>query len=150
MQFYRYFVSLSSEFCDHNPYIASQRVFIVVIVVVYFVIDSVRKLLVTPSYAAVQMVLWVCWWVCLRFSVRLDFCKCASDLYWYFMPCENFLFCCRFLLCWNSICKLLRTKTLNRGVVTCAERSVKISLACLTFTGVAVASAENWSSSWRQ
>jgi hypothetical protein len=30
--------------------IASQRVFIVVVVVVYFVIDSVRKLLDTPSY----------------------------------------------------------------------------------------------------
>jgi hypothetical protein len=30
--------------------VASQRVFIVVVVVVYFVIDSVRKLLDTPSY----------------------------------------------------------------------------------------------------
>jgi hypothetical protein len=30
-------------------YVASQRVFIVA--VVYFVIDSVRKLLVTPSYS---------------------------------------------------------------------------------------------------
>jgi hypothetical protein len=33
--------------------IVSQRVFIV-IVVVYFVIDSIRKLLVTPSYAKIQ------------------------------------------------------------------------------------------------
>jgi hypothetical protein len=31
--------------------VASQRVFIVVVVVVYFVIDSVRKLLDTPSYS---------------------------------------------------------------------------------------------------
>jgi hypothetical protein len=30
--------------------VASQRVFIVVVVVVYFVIDSARKLLNTPSY----------------------------------------------------------------------------------------------------
>jgi hypothetical protein len=44
---YRYFVSQSSEFCRHNLCVTSQRVFIVV---VYFVIDSVRKLLDTPSY----------------------------------------------------------------------------------------------------
>jgi len=31
--------------------VASQRVFIVVVVVVYFVMDSVRKLLDTPSYS---------------------------------------------------------------------------------------------------
>jgi uncharacterized protein HemY len=31
--------------------VASQRVFIIVFVVVYFVIESVRKLLDTPSYA---------------------------------------------------------------------------------------------------
>jgi hypothetical protein len=40
-----YFVSQSCEFC-----VASQRVFITV--VVYFVIDSVRKLLDTPTYGA--------------------------------------------------------------------------------------------------
>jgi len=38
----------SSEFCRHNPCVASQRVFI--IISVYFVIDPVRKLLDTPSY----------------------------------------------------------------------------------------------------
>jgi hypothetical protein len=47
-QFYRYFVSLFSEFCLHNPLCCFSRVFIVVSI--YFVIDSVRKLLVTPSY----------------------------------------------------------------------------------------------------
>jgi hypothetical protein len=31
-------------------HVASQRVFIVVVVVVYFVIDSVRRRLDTPSY----------------------------------------------------------------------------------------------------
>jgi hypothetical protein len=41
-------VSQSSEFRRPNLCVASQRVFIVV--VVYFVIDSVRKLLDTPSY----------------------------------------------------------------------------------------------------
>jgi hypothetical protein len=50
VQFYRYFVSQSSEFCHHNLCDASQRVFVVVVVVVYFVIDSVRKLLDTHSY----------------------------------------------------------------------------------------------------
>jgi hypothetical protein len=40
-------VSQSSEFCTITLCVASQRVFIVV---VYFVIDSVRKLLDTPSY----------------------------------------------------------------------------------------------------
>jgi hypothetical protein len=50
MQLYCYFVSQYSEFCHHNPFFffASQRVFIVVSV--YFVIDSVRKLLDIPSY----------------------------------------------------------------------------------------------------
>jgi citrate lyase synthetase len=48
MQLYRYFVSQSSEFCFITLCIASQRVFVVV--AVYFVIDSVRKLLDTPSY----------------------------------------------------------------------------------------------------
>jgi hypothetical protein len=47
MQLCRYFVSQSGEFCHHNPFVVSQRVYIVV---VYFVIDSVRKLLDTPSY----------------------------------------------------------------------------------------------------
>jgi hypothetical protein len=37
MQFYRYFVSQSSEFCRHNLCVASQRVFIVV---VYFVMTQ--------------------------------------------------------------------------------------------------------------
>jgi hypothetical protein len=47
MQLYRYFVSQSSEFCRIILCVAFQRVFIVV---VYFVIDSVPKLLDTPSY----------------------------------------------------------------------------------------------------
>jgi hypothetical protein len=34
--------------------VASQRVFIVIVVSVYFVIDSVRKLLDTPSYTKFQ------------------------------------------------------------------------------------------------
>jgi hypothetical protein len=46
VQLYRYFVSQSSEFCRHNRLYCSQRVFIIV---VYFVIDSVRKLLDIPS-----------------------------------------------------------------------------------------------------
>jgi hypothetical protein len=41
-------VSLFCEFCRHNPLCCFSRVFIVVSV--YFVIDSVRKLLDTPSY----------------------------------------------------------------------------------------------------
>jgi hypothetical protein len=47
VQLYRYFVSQSSEFCRHNPLCC----FSVFIVVVYFVIDSVRKLLDTSSYS---------------------------------------------------------------------------------------------------
>jgi hypothetical protein len=47
-QLYRYFVNQSIEFCRHNLCVTSERVFI--FVVVYFVIDSVRKLLDTPSY----------------------------------------------------------------------------------------------------
>jgi len=43
MQLYRYFVSHSSEFCCHNPLCC-------ISVSVYFVIDSVRKLLDTSSY----------------------------------------------------------------------------------------------------
>jgi hypothetical protein len=39
------------SFAAITLYVASQRVFIVV---VYFVIDSVRKLLDTPSYAEVK------------------------------------------------------------------------------------------------
>jgi hypothetical protein len=46
MQLYRYFVSHSSEFSAITLCVASQRVFIVV---VYFVIDPVRKLMDTPS-----------------------------------------------------------------------------------------------------
>jgi hypothetical protein len=42
-----YFVGQSSEFCRHNP-LCCFSVFIVVSV--YFVIDSARKLLYTPSY----------------------------------------------------------------------------------------------------
>jgi hypothetical protein len=41
---------IASEFSRHNP-IASERVFIGI---VYFVIDSVRKLLVTPSYIEIR------------------------------------------------------------------------------------------------
>jgi hypothetical protein len=42
------------NFATINPRVASQRVFIVdfVVLVAYFVIDSVRKLLNTPSYVA--------------------------------------------------------------------------------------------------
>jgi len=43
---YGYSVSQSSEFAVITLCIASQRVFIVV----YFVIDSVRKILESPSY----------------------------------------------------------------------------------------------------
>jgi hypothetical protein len=60
MQLYRYFVRQSSEFCRYNPCVVSERLFVVVVVVVvvvavaaaaaYFIIDSVRKLLDTPSY----------------------------------------------------------------------------------------------------
>jgi hypothetical protein len=54
VQLYRYFVSQSSEFTAIiNLYVASQGVFIVV---VYFVIGSVRKLLDTPSYFTFGMV----------------------------------------------------------------------------------------------
>jgi hypothetical protein len=53
VQFYRYFVSQSSlaSSAAITLCVASQRVFIVVVVVVVvsFVIDSVRKLLDTPS-----------------------------------------------------------------------------------------------------
>jgi hypothetical protein len=49
VQLYRYFLSQSSEFCRYVTLcVAYQRVF----VVVYFVIDSVRKLLDIPSYAS--------------------------------------------------------------------------------------------------
>jgi hypothetical protein len=44
---YRYFVSQSSEFCRHNPLRRFSRVFIVV---VCFVVNSVWKLLDTPSF----------------------------------------------------------------------------------------------------
>jgi uncharacterized membrane protein len=46
VQLYPYLVSQSSKFAAITICVASQRVF----VVVYFVIDSVRKLLDTPSY----------------------------------------------------------------------------------------------------
>jgi len=49
MQLYHYFVSQCSEFCAITLCVASQRVFMFV-VVVYFVIGSVRILLDTPSY----------------------------------------------------------------------------------------------------
>jgi hypothetical protein len=48
VKLYRYFVKQSVSFAAITLCVASQRVFIVV--VVYFVIDSVRKLLDTPSY----------------------------------------------------------------------------------------------------
>jgi len=48
-QFYRYFVSQSSEVCRLTLCVASQRVFVVVSV--YFVIDSFRKLLDTSLYS---------------------------------------------------------------------------------------------------
>jgi hypothetical protein len=44
VQLYRYLVSQSSEFCRHNPLCCFSTC------VVYFVIDSVRKLLDTPPY----------------------------------------------------------------------------------------------------
>jgi len=47
MQLYRYFVSQSREFCRHNTFVAYQRVYIVV---VHFIIDSVPKIMYTPSY----------------------------------------------------------------------------------------------------
>jgi hypothetical protein len=45
------FVSQSGKFCRHNPLCYFSRVFVVVVVViiVYFVIDSIRKFLDTPS-----------------------------------------------------------------------------------------------------
>jgi hypothetical protein len=57
VQLYRYFVSQSSDFAAINICVASQRVVVVVVVVVaaaaaaavYFVIDSVRTFLDTPS-----------------------------------------------------------------------------------------------------
>jgi uncharacterized protein HemY len=39
------------SFSTITIYVASQRVFVVVVVVVYFVIDTVRKLLDTPTYS---------------------------------------------------------------------------------------------------
>jgi hypothetical protein len=46
MHLYRYFVSQSSEFCRHNPLCCFSTSFHFC----HFVIHSVRKLLVTPSY----------------------------------------------------------------------------------------------------
>jgi hypothetical protein len=48
MQLYLYLVCQSSEFCRHNPLCCFSSVYF--FVVVYFVIDSVRKLLDTPAY----------------------------------------------------------------------------------------------------
>jgi hypothetical protein len=47
VQLYSYFVSQSSQFCRHNPLF---RFSTSVYCCCYFVIDLVRKLLVTPSY----------------------------------------------------------------------------------------------------
>jgi hypothetical protein len=49
MQFYRYFMSQFSEFCRHSLCVTSRQVFIVV-VVVHFIIDSIRKILGIPSF----------------------------------------------------------------------------------------------------
>jgi len=49
VQLYRYFVSQYSQFSAIILCVASQQVFIVA--VVYFIIDSVRKLLDTPLYS---------------------------------------------------------------------------------------------------
>jgi hypothetical protein len=46
LQLYRYFMSQSSEFCRHNPLCC----FSISVYCFYFVIDSFRKLLDTPSY----------------------------------------------------------------------------------------------------
>jgi hypothetical protein len=54
VQLYRYFVSQSSEFCPLTLCVASQRVFVVFVVVVYSVIDSDRKLFDTSSYAGIH------------------------------------------------------------------------------------------------
>jgi hypothetical protein len=61
--------------------VASQRVFTVVVVVVYFVIDSVRKLLVTPLYKhltlATETQKWTGWLAeqVIMFRVRLFCCR---------------------------------------------------------------------------
>jgi len=49
MQLYRYFVSQSSEICRRNPWCCFSRS--VYYYCCLFVIDSVRKLLDTPSHA---------------------------------------------------------------------------------------------------
>jgi len=60
-------VSQSSEFADVTLCVASQRVFVVVgVVVVYFVIDSVRKLLVTPWYY--ESVIPMCYEIVIRWE----------------------------------------------------------------------------------
>jgi hypothetical protein len=53
MKLYWYFVSQSSEFCRHNPlcYFSTS---VYCYCCCYFVIDSVRKLLDTPSYAVLM------------------------------------------------------------------------------------------------
>jgi len=50
VQLHRYLVSFAAiTLC-----VASQRMFIVIVVVVYFVMDSIRKLLDTPSYIRIK------------------------------------------------------------------------------------------------
>jgi len=44
VQLYRYFVNESSEFCRHNPLCCLSSA------CCYFIIDTVRKLMGTPSY----------------------------------------------------------------------------------------------------
>jgi hypothetical protein len=59
VQLYRYFVSQSNEFCRHNPLYCFSTMFIIIIVV-YFVMYSVRKLLDTPSYLSILGYIWTC------------------------------------------------------------------------------------------
>jgi len=49
---YRYFVSQSSQFCRHYPLCCFSTS--VYVLSVYFVIDSVRKLLSTPTYSDIR------------------------------------------------------------------------------------------------
>jgi hypothetical protein len=51
VQLYRYFMSQSSEFCRHNPLCCFSSS-----ICCYFVIDSVEKLLDTPSHIAAATV----------------------------------------------------------------------------------------------
>jgi hypothetical protein len=56
---------------------ASQRVFIVVRV--YFVIDSVRKLLDTPSYVRVYIYIYICVCVCVCVFIFMSLTLSGSD-----------------------------------------------------------------------